>query len=167
MGSDFKDILNRKQKGLSPLIASVLLIGFTMAVAAILVVWITGFTQQQTTTVGQRADLQTKCSYSSFTVPRNDVAVVANTLNVTVIYSAGSEVLNITGFEVRDTNGISYVNITIVNGSAVQNLAVGSVTKFSNYILSGSLPGGVSWSRVRVTALCQNQYTVVGSISSA
>ncbi len=158
---------NLNKKGLSPLIASVLLIGFTMAVAAILVVWITGFTQQQTTTVGQRADLQTKCSYSSFTIPRNDVAVVGNTLNVTVVYSAGSELLNITGFEVRDTNGISYVNITVVNNTAVQNIALGSVTKFTNYILSGAIPGGVSWSKVRVTALCQNQYTVAGSISSA
>ncbi len=159
------------KKGLSPLIASVLLVGFTMAVAGILVVWISGFTQQQTTTVGQRADLQTKCSYSSFTIPRNDVSVVGNTLNITVVYSAGSELLNITGFEVRDANGLSYVNITntfnIANSTSLMNMGLGSVTKFTNYILSGSLPGGVSWSKVRVTALCQNQYTVTGLISSA
>ncbi|MBI2085192.1 MAG: hypothetical protein HYT71_01625 [Candidatus Aenigmarchaeota archaeon] len=36
-------------KGLSPLIASVLLVAFTMAVGAIIINWITGFTQQQTT----------------------------------------------------------------------------------------------------------------------
>ncbi len=153
----------KHSKGLSPLIASVLLVAFTMAVAAIIVNWITGFTQQQTTVVAQRGDQQTKCAYSTLYVSRTDVSVVGNTVNLTVAYTTGSEILNITGIEVRDANGISYVNITAPNtDNSTRNIGIGSVTKFTNYILSGSLPGGVSWSKVRVTALCQNQVAISG-----
>ncbi len=150
-------------KGLSPLVASVLLVAFTMAVAAIIVTWITGFTQQQTTVVAQRGDQQTKCAYSTLYVSRTDVSVIGNTINLTVTYTAGTETLNITGIEVRDANGISYVNTTIPStDNTTRNIGLGSVTKFTNYILSGSLPGGVSWNRVRVTALCQNQVAILG-----
>ncbi|MBI2085193.1 MAG: hypothetical protein HYT71_01630 [Candidatus Aenigmarchaeota archaeon] len=63
----------------------------------------------------------------------------------------------------RDANGISYVNVTIPNtDNATRNIGLGSVNKLTNYILSGTLPGGVSWNRVRVTALCQNQVAILG-----
>jgi flagellin-like protein len=150
-------------KGLSPLIASVLLVAFTMAVAAIIINWITGFTQQQTTVVAQRGDQQTKCAYSTLYISRTDVSAIGNALNLTVTYMAGTEILNITGIEVRDANGISYVNITIPGtDNYTRNIGLGSVTKLTNYILSGTIPGGVAWSELRVTALCQNQVAIMG-----
>ncbi len=153
------------KKGLSPLIASVLLVAFTMAVAAIVVVWITGFTQQQTNVVGQRGENQVKCGYSILSMDRNEINVLGNALNVTVTYSSGTETINITGFSVRDANGVTYVNTTAPSTDAVpRNWAVGKSDKFVNYVLSGSVPAGVAWSEVRVTALCQNQFAVTGSI---
>ncbi len=152
------------RKGLSPLIASVLLVAFTMAVAAIIVVWITGFTQQQTTVVGQRGENQIKCSSSILTVDKDEVNVLGSALNVTVTYSGGSETLNITGFSVRDANGVTYVNITTPNTDAIpRNWTPGSQNKFVNYILSGALPSGLAWSELRVTGLCQNQFSIVGT----
>ena len=164
----------RNVKGLNPLIASVLLIGFTMAVAAVIVVWITGFSQQQTESIGQRGEQQTLCAYSTLSVDRDDVSVLGNSttgdgsrFNVTVSYSTGSEILNITGITVRDANGVTYVNITAPNNDAtVRNLAVGSSVKLNNYILSGVMPLGVAWREVRVTALCQSRYVVVGTVNS-
>ncbi len=154
------------KKGLSPLIASVLLVAFTMAVAAIVVVWITGFTQQQTNVVGQRGENQVKCGYSILSMDRNEISVVGNALNATVTYSAGTETLNITGFSVRDANGITYVNATLITLAAneTNNMAVGSQRKFVNYVLSGNVPGGVAWSEVRVTGLCQSQFAVTGAV---
>ncbi|MBI4168120.1 MAG: hypothetical protein HY515_04125 [Candidatus Aenigmarchaeota archaeon] len=163
----------RNAKGLNPLIASVLLVGFTMAVAAVIVTWITGFTQQQTETIGQRGDQQTLCAYSTLSIDRDDVSVLGNStndgsrFNVTITYSSGTETLNITGVTVRDANGVTYTNNTVPNIDAtVRNLAVGSSVKLNNYILSGIVPSGVTWREVRVTALCQSRYTVVGTVTS-
>lgn len=161
-------------KGINPLIASVLLIGFTMAVAAVLVLWITGFTQQQTESVGQRGEQQTLCAYSTLSVDRDDVSVLGNStagdgsrFNVTITYSTGTEILNITGIMVRDANGVTYTNTTVPNIDAtVRNLGVGSSVKLNNYILSGVMPLGVAWREIRVTALCQSRYTVVGTVNS-
>ncbi len=153
------------KKGLSPLIASVLLVAFTMAVGAIIINWITGFTQQQTTVVGQRGENQIKCGYSVLTVDNSEVNVVGNVINVTVTYAGGTETLNITGFSVRDANGVTYTNTTILTNLAAnetRNWAVGTQNKFVNYILTGTVPAGAAWSELRVTGLCQSQYAVTG-----
>jgi flagellin-like protein len=47
----FKYYLGEKMKAISPMIATVLLIGFTIAVGAILSLWFTTFTRTQTATV--------------------------------------------------------------------------------------------------------------------
>ena len=150
------------RKGISPLIASVLLVAFTMAVAAILVVWITGFTQEQTGTVGERGTKQAKCAYSVLNIDRDDVVVSGTNLDVVVSYSAGVEKLNITGFVVRDNLGVSYTNITALDTSE-RNLQAGQIVKFSGYTLSGSVG---TWAEVRVTGLCQNEFAIVGSVKA-
>src|SRR3989344_5821089 len=127
----------KNTKGLSSLVASVLLVGFTTAVAAIIVVWITGFTQQQTTVVGQRGENQIKCSSSTLSIARNDISIAGNATNITVVYSTGSETLNITGISVKDSSGVSYVNVTSHTAdAAVRNWGVGRIDKLTNYILT-------------------------------
>ncbi len=161
-------------KGISPLIASVLLVAFTMAIAAVLVAWITGFTQQQTETIGSRGDQQTSCAYSTLSIDKEDVSVLGNStafdgsrFNVTITHSAGTETLNITGVIIRDANGITYVNTTVPNLDAtVRNLAVGASVKLNNYILSGLVPSGVAWREIRVTALCQGKVLVSGTVAN-
>ncbi len=54
--------LKNVRKGVSPLIAAVLLIAFTMAVAAILTAWVTTFTQEQTAQVGNQSEQVISCS---------------------------------------------------------------------------------------------------------
>jgi flagellin-like protein len=50
------------KKGISPLIATVLLIAFTVAVAGIISVWLTGFAATTTKTVGSQANLEIICT---------------------------------------------------------------------------------------------------------
>ncbi len=164
----------RRLKGISPLIASVLLVAFTMAVAAVLVTWITGFTQQQTETIGSRGSQQTICSYSGLSINRDDVSVLGNSttgdgsrFNMTITYSAGTETLNITGVTIRDANGVTYVNTTAPNLDAtVRNIGVGTSVKLTNYILSGVVPSGLTWREIKVTALCQSKIVVVGTVTN-
>lgn len=51
------------RKGVSPFIASVLLIAFAIAVAGIYSGWITSFTEETTEKVGERSEKRVTCSY--------------------------------------------------------------------------------------------------------
>jgi flagellin-like protein len=55
--------INRRKKGISPLIATVLLIAFTVAVAAIVSTWITTFTSESAGTVGEKSEEELYCVY--------------------------------------------------------------------------------------------------------
>ena len=48
-------------KGISPLIGTVLLVAFTIAVAGIISAWIIPYTKRQTALVGEEAETQTYC----------------------------------------------------------------------------------------------------------
>jgi len=56
-----------KRKGVSPLIAAVLLIAFTMAIAAILTAWIASFTQEQRDK-SQEFEKKISCAYSNIEI---------------------------------------------------------------------------------------------------
>lgn len=49
-------------KGISPLIATVLLIAFTVAVGGLISIWITGFAKTQTQAIGSQASTSISCS---------------------------------------------------------------------------------------------------------
>lgn len=51
-------------KCISPLVAEVLLIGFTVAIASIVILWATSFTRTTTSTIGSQANIQTYCMNS-------------------------------------------------------------------------------------------------------
>lgn len=74
-----------RRKGISPLIAAVLLIAFTMAVAGILTAWVTSFTQSTTEDVGNESDRLIECSYAGLDITSasfdgtDATVVVANT----------------------------------------------------------------------------------------
>lgn len=52
-------------KGISPLVATVLLIAFVVAVAGILATWINTFAQEQTELVGDQSNIAISCSYGA------------------------------------------------------------------------------------------------------
>ena len=58
----------RMKKGISPLIATVLLIAFTVAVAAIISTWLTTFTTTSTESVKEKADIELHCTYGGISV---------------------------------------------------------------------------------------------------
>lgn len=51
-----------KKKGISPLIATVLILGFTVALAAIIMTWGTSFTKKMQEQTEETADIQVKCA---------------------------------------------------------------------------------------------------------
>lgn len=57
-----------RRPGISPLIAAVLLIAFTMAVAAIITTWATTFTQERSQQLSNRSEQMVQCSYAGMDV---------------------------------------------------------------------------------------------------
>ncbi|MFH1126575.1 MAG: archaellin/type IV pilin N-terminal domain-containing protein [archaeon] len=88
-----------KRKGVSPLIAAVLLIAFTMAVAAILTAWIAGFTQEHKDR-SEAFDRKISCAYSNIEADRdyakwNDT----NKIFYTLISNTGVDAITLTKVE--------------------------------------------------------------------
>lgn len=136
-------------KGLSPLIATVLLIGFTVAVAGIISVWLSGTTRTQTEIIGDQATIQSQCVGSSLVV--KEVRRSGAQVNVTYVLETGSEGLsNVTveGIAAGNStkNGPFYTNVTMKPGES-------NSTSFN---ISPIAPLEI----VRTFGLCQNKYPV-------
>jgi flagellin-like protein len=128
-------------KAISPMIAVVLLIAFTVAVGGIISVWLTGFTRTATGGTESRTEALTRCTASGFEVISvksankfiyltqysSDVQIYP----ITVIYSDGS-VANSTQFDSGGTDSdrkvtageISPINLTSTFPSGATSLRV-------------------------------------------
>jgi len=76
-----------KSKAISPMIAVVLLIAFTIAVGGILSLWMTGFTTTTTQSVETASTNQTKCAGTY-------IDVVSVTTNAIVITNRGAQTID-------------------------------------------------------------------------
>ena len=78
-----------KSKAISPMIAVVLLIAFTVAVGGIMSLWLTGYATTTTSSVETATVNQTKCAGTY-------VDVISVTSNAVLITNRGSEIINST-----------------------------------------------------------------------
>jgi hypothetical protein len=127
----------------------VLLIGFTVAVAGIVSVWITGTTRTQTDIIGEQATLQAQCTASSLIV--KEVRRSGGQVNITYALETGVESLK---------------NITI------EAIALGNTTKIGPFYTNGTFKPGEGNSStlniqpvgpleiVRISGICQDKYPV-------
>ena len=69
-----------KSKAISPMVAVVLLIAFTVAIGGILSLWLTGFTETTTQSVGTASKNQTKCAgtYVDIISVSNSSVIITN-----------------------------------------------------------------------------------------
>lgn len=93
-----KSFWHKKRKGVSPLIAAVLLIAFTMAVAAILTAWVTTFTKEKAGEVGNQSDQLIECSYAGLTVYDAHYNSGASRLDVTIANTGSVNLRNVTAY---------------------------------------------------------------------
>ncbi|MCX6820663.1 MAG: hypothetical protein NT016_01820 [Candidatus Aenigmarchaeota archaeon] len=141
-------------KGIDSMIATVLLIAFTVAVGGILSVWLTSMASTQTETTGSAANAQTLCARSVLVIKEVDYSTTANA-NVTVGYNYGTE-------------NLTAINIYFVDSKrASANKTWGSGAYYS--VLPGDLKTfpatstgltGDSFQTVRVVAMCQGSYPI-------
>ncbi len=119
-----------QRKGVSPLIAAVLLIAFTMAVAAILTAWVTTFTQEQTETVGEQSEQVIECSYATLSV-------------FDATWDNDSEQMQVT---VANTGNIDFRNVTVIVLKDAGVAGQGTIDGLETSDVA-SVPGGINYSR--------------------
>lgn len=118
-------------KGISPFVAEILLIGFTIAIAAIIITWSTGFTRTSSQYIQQQSESQVFCSHGGI-----------NTYG-DVIYKDGylyGYLVNSGNIPLRISFQIIYDNGTVqFLPDVVQNLLPGGLSYFNISINSNFL----------------------------
>lgn len=131
-----------KRKGISPLIGAVLLIAFTMAVAAILTAWVTTFTQDTADTVGNESERLVECSYAGISIYDAVVDTSENDLTLSVANTGTVELGQVTVIVFLDNGSV------VDDQDAIQSLGTGAVQEVS--ITSGFDSNDLD--RVRITS---------------
>ncbi len=101
-------------KGLSPLIATVLLIAFTIGVGGLISIWITGFTQTSTGIVRKEGEYQIVCSNGALDVSnlrycnnnisgiiKNNGNIILGNITLQVVFLNASQI----SYALNDSNG--------------------------------------------------------------
>ncbi|MDY6769918.1 MAG: CARDB domain-containing protein [Candidatus Nanohaloarchaea archaeon] len=107
------------RQGVSPLIAAVLLIAFTMAVAAILTAWVTSFTEQRSQELSNKSEQLIQCSYAGLDV-YDAVYDSANSQTDVSVENTGTVDLN-------NISVTAFVGATVQARTYVSGLASGEV----------------------------------------
>lgn len=102
-------------KGLSPVVATVLLIAFAVAIAGLVAIWLTGFTTSTTEFTSEQGDKLTACAGARLKV---------DTVTSTGILYSNPSVRTITNITVYDMGGRSLTQ----NASSLQPGQVTNVT---------------------------------------
>lgn len=88
-----------KKKGISPLIATVLILGFTVALAAIIMTWGTGFVKKMQEGTEDTADVQITCATDVlFDIQNACETAVGGTYKLTIANNANKD---ISSFKIR------------------------------------------------------------------
>lgn len=164
--------------GISPMISVVLLIAVTVAVAAIISVWLSNMATTQTETTGTAAEKQVLCARSVLTIDevtsKFNTTAGGDTFNVTITYSYGTENLYNFNISLVDNSRGSFtatpVNVTNFNKtnpfspgmSHTFNINIGNANTVEKI---GDLPGTSLYS-IRVVAKCQDTYPVSAECKS-
>lgn len=112
--------MRKRKKGVSPLIAAVLLIAFTMAIAAILTAWISGFTVEQQ----EKAEIseeKIKCLYINLDIDP-ELSYFNGSRFKTYIDNIGTEPAEITKIQIWLSSGkevAKQINSTMIDISSV------------------------------------------------
>ena len=137
------------KKGISPLIASVLLIALVIGIAGIYSGWFTNFIKTITSTIGKNEEIRIQCTYGEVSL-RN------------LIYNITSE--NLTG-EIENTDIIPLGNIDL-------EIFYNNVTKEDKDLNMTLNPGekdvfniaiGSNYQKIRVLTNCSNVYDELSS----
>ena len=145
-------------KGISPLIAAVLLIAFTVAVGGIISLWLTSFSKTTTSAVQTSTEKQVKCASTVL-----EITSVSTSGNRIVVTNLGPQNVTLTSIVLSDG--------TVSNFQISEELSAGSsysINTTNSSIISPTINFtqhvGLSW--VKVKGLCLGEVPIEGTCNS-
>ncbi len=127
------------QKGVSPLIAAVLLIAFTMAVAAILTAWITTFTEEQTGEVGNRSSQVVECSFADMAIFDAVWDSGGNNVTVSVANTGTVDLTDVNIFVFKDGSRVATTNTGSIASADIVSPTITNVENQPDRIVANSV----------------------------
>ena len=136
-------------KGVSPLVATVLLIAFTISVAGIISIWLISFSRTSSETIGSEAEKQLICSYGGISLS-----------NLRYSSSAG----RMAG-EVENTRTIVLGNISIqiMYTNATSQKTALNITLLPREKAAFNISASSNYDKIRVMTNCSSVYDEVTS----
>lgn len=149
-------------KGISPLVATILLIAITVGIAGIIGVWLPSLVSSQTQTVGANAQNTATCTSTTMKIDSVYYHIGSNLVNVTTEVATGSApsgslqnfTIVVSGGGITNSSGVGYINSSYFNP--------GDVNASSITVSSGVVPP----SFVRVQAYCQSSFPIIATCNS-
>jgi len=105
------------KKGISPLVAEVLLIGFTVAVASIVILWATNFTRTSTKTISSQAEIQFACRHGGIDFYRTVTYNLTSQVLFGYLRNTGNVPLGNISFRILYNNGttdVRFLDVTLL-----------------------------------------------------
>lgn len=147
--------MRRYKKAISPLIATVILIAFTMTIGSILASWATSFMQGQTAATETKATARIKCAYGDLHIERAVYNHTATKLSVWVENQAGTQdtVLSNITFSAIMKNASTFV-YAVACSCASLDLSPAETKVYFN----SSITDGCNIDYLRVSSNCPDAY---------
>ena len=139
-------------KGITPLIATVLLIALTLAVAGIFGGWLTSFTKKTGTTVQQSSDIRVTCSYGGIALSSLQYNNTSSNTNITGAIE-NTDIIDLGDIDVE----IFFTNSTRYLADLNITLKPGEKTTFNFNINT------TTYDKIRVKTNCSNVFDQVSS----
>ena len=143
--------VDMNRKGISPLIAAVLLIAFTLAVAAIVSGFFTSIAKTGTTQISTGFALQVNCTKAAI-----EVVDAFCTVNAITVAATNTGPISLTDVSIIAKNG---VDETCLGTFAGGNFGPSNLTAF-NFTCGSEWAASDVLQLVRVTANCQNEKAI-------
>ncbi len=134
------------KKGISPLVAAVMLIAVTMAIAGILAFWATSFTRSTAEGLSNQTKTIQICSQADFSIYTDLYNSTTQTHKI-ILENTGNIQIKITGIDYIYPDG------SIIHKNQTLNLLSGA--QLQQYVIQGVNPG---YSKYRIYTECPNVY---------
>lgn len=147
-------------KAISPLIATVLLIAFTMAIASMVFGWGQDFVNTIFNPISDSGPKTVRCTFANLDVKKTNVVYnfsgSSSTMNVTAFNSGFEDLYNFS-FIIITNAGVYTFNPTNQYNST-SPMAKSTATLFKTVNSTGGAPSsGETFTTLKITALCRNQ----------
>lgn len=139
-------------KGVSPLIAAVLLIAITLVVATLISGWISGIATDQGKTVANKTEGITSCSAAGISIEDVYLDTGTNISRVTV-RNTGRSAATIISAQILSVTGVN----GSINTTLPLSIANGDI-KILIFNTTGAVPNCANFSQVRVATECASDY---------